>query len=141
MRSEVSCGAIVWRMKGDNFEFLVLRRADNKIWEMPKGHIGVDEAEEDAAKRELKEELGFVDVIFESGFREVFEYESSRGVNRRFILFLAPCQKIKLSREHDRFEWISTGELSKYFEYGDVIRIYKSAEGFLKNKNLFASSL
>lgn len=141
MQTETSCGAVVWRKKGDKFEFLVLRRSDNKIWEMPKGHLNADESEEDAAKRELEEELGFVDVVFESGFREIFEYKSSRGVNRKFILFLAPCQKIKLSKEHDKFEWISTDELSKYFEYDDIMRIYKSAEEFLKNKNLFSSCL
>jgi 8-oxo-dGTP pyrophosphatase MutT (NUDIX family) len=99
-----------------------------------------NESEEDASKRELEEELGFVDVIFESGFREVLEYVSSRGVIRKFVLFLSPEQKIKLSRELDKYEWVTTKDLKNFFDYDDIIRIYKSAEKFLKNKILLSSS-
>jgi len=140
MQTEISCGAIIWRRKGDNFEFLVVRRSDNSIWETPKGHMNKNESEEDAAKRELEEELGFVNVIFESDFREVLEYVSSRGVIRKFVLFLSHEQKIKLSDEHDKFEWVATKDLKNFFDYDDIIRIYESAETFLKNKKLFSSS-
>jgi bis(5'-nucleosidyl)-tetraphosphatase len=140
MQTEISCGAIIWRRKGDNFEFLVVRRSDNSIWETPKGHMNKNESEEDASKRELEEELGFVDMIFESGFREVLEYVSSRGVKRQFVLFLCHSQKIKLSKEHDKYEWVTTENLKIFFDYDDIIRIYKSAEKFLKNKKLLSLS-
>jgi len=140
MQIETSCGAIVWRKNANVFEFLILRRRDNSVWETPKGHVKLGESESDTAKRELNEELGFENVVLEDGFREIFEYVSSRGVKRRFILFLTPHQKLNLSKEHDKFEWVSTGELSKYYEHEDIINIYKSAEKFLKKKKLLFPS-
>lgn len=53
MDKETSIGAIVFRKDSDRFQFLILKRKDNSIWEFPKGHIEKGENELNTLKREM----------------------------------------------------------------------------------------
>lgn len=132
MKEDISYGAIVWRNGYEGPEFLVLRRSDNHIWEPPKGHGHEGETEEVAAKRELREELGITDCVFEKGFREVWQYVSSKKIKRKFIFFLTHAETIRLSDEHDDFVWSTVKNLSEYYNFEDIIRVYREAEKFIK---------
>lgn len=60
--TEVSAGAALLRGSASDTEFLVIKvRASG--YELPKGHLELDETPEKAAARELKEETGLVSTL------------------------------------------------------------------------------
>jgi len=128
MPVEESCGAIVWKFEKGVPRFLVLRRADEEnVWEPPKGHRNPDESEREAAVRELREEVGIDNAVFDPAFRTVLEYTNSKGVTLRYVFFLVRANSVKLSAEHNDAKWISLEELPIYFKYDDIRSVYRKA--------------
>ena len=111
---------------GDNGEKMILiiqRAADDHWplhWEFPRGKCDkpIGEAPNKCAVREIKEETG-LDVEVKS-FIDKFEYLADRGTRRticyNFLCHMKdPDQKIKLSKEHDSYKWITqAGEASLF---------------------------
>lgn len=61
MKTEISAGGIVVRLKPGRWEVLLLQDM-NDTWTFPKGKIGIGEDIEDAARREIREEVGLRDI-------------------------------------------------------------------------------
>ncbi len=57
MKFEFSAGGIIYRHKGQEFEFALILDSYDK-WTFPKGHIEKHEKPEVAAQREVGEEIG-----------------------------------------------------------------------------------
>jgi 8-oxo-dGTP pyrophosphatase MutT (NUDIX family) len=55
---EFSAGGAVFKKKGPNYLWLMVRPAGSTRWQLPKGKIDPDETSEKAAAREVKEEGG-----------------------------------------------------------------------------------
>jgi len=107
--------------KGDNNENLVLliQRSKNdhwpNFWEFPRGKCdnagkGGQENLFHCLKREVKEEVG-LDIIPEK-LIDTFDYLADKGT-RKSTCYNYLCkmkdenQKVKLSKEHQNFKWIS----------------------------------
>jgi 8-oxo-dGTP pyrophosphatase MutT (NUDIX family) len=92
-------------------EFLVVRRTDHGYWHTVAGGVEGDEAWEDAAMRELREETGLaVDrVVPIGGFeyvREAWERDPGMRVDVRAFLAEAPAGwEPELDHEHDGYRW------------------------------------
>ena len=78
-----SAGLLIHRHIAGVFEFLLVHpggpfwaRKDEGAWSIPKGLIGNDEDELEAAKREAEEELG---VAIEGDFRPLGSYKQPGG--------------------------------------------------------------
>ncbi len=76
MNKEFSAGAVIFKREGDKILFLVIYSKRNNIWGFPKGHLERGETEEQAALREIKEEVGLENLHFINGFREEVMYET-----------------------------------------------------------------
>jgi 8-oxo-dGTP pyrophosphatase MutT (NUDIX family) len=61
MKTELSAGGIVVRLRSGRWEVLVLQDM-NDAWTFPKGNIGTGEDPETAARREIQEEVGPRDI-------------------------------------------------------------------------------
>jgi len=127
---KVGCAVIV--KEGENGEKLVLliRRAPDDHWplhyDMPRG--GCDYGKQDSetydeptlacVKRECKEECG-LDIEIVRSIDE-FQYLAEKGTvlttQYNFLCKMKdPNQKVKLSKEHDDYEWIqSVGQAELY---------------------------
>ena len=87
MNFEKSCGAIIYRIKDDNLEFLTISHRSDGHWGFPKGHVEKGESEEETAIREIYEETG-LQVNLIDGFRESScVFTKRRGNERGYILF------------------------------------------------------
>ncbi|MBZ0287445.1 MAG: NUDIX domain-containing protein [Anaerolineae bacterium] len=57
-RDEISAGGVVYRRGENGLEVLICKDAGYHKWVLPKGLVGKDEAFEQAALREVREEVG-----------------------------------------------------------------------------------
>ena len=72
MKYEKSCGAIVYK-KESNEIYILLVQMNRGHWSFPKGHMNLDETEEQTSMREIKEETNLKIEIAE-GFRQTVTY-------------------------------------------------------------------
>lgn len=97
-------------------KILLLHRRKANWYELPGGKINDPESAEEAAKRELKEELQcVVKIIKKIGSKDFIEEERTMG----YIWFLAKLKsgqtpKIGEPGKFDHFEYLPIKELSRY---------------------------
>lgn len=61
MKLEFSAGGIIFKKRGDEFQFALVLDSYGK-WTFPKGHLEKQEKPESAAQREVSEEIGINDL-------------------------------------------------------------------------------
>jgi bis(5'-nucleosidyl)-tetraphosphatase len=106
-----SAGAVVVRRDAGGHSFLLLRAYRN--WDFPKGEVGEGEEPLAAARREVSEETGIVDLVFPFGtsFYETPVY--SRDKVARYYLVETATERVRLGvnpelgrPEHHEFRWL-----------------------------------
>lgn len=87
MNREKSCGAVIFREKNTQRDYLILTSTLGHTT-LCKGHVEGEETEHETAVREIREETGLT-VDFVDGFREVITYAPKPGVAKDVVFFLA----------------------------------------------------
>ena len=116
----VSCRCIIT----DNDNILLLQRTKDDLfnagkWEIPGGKIDPGQSAEDSQIREIKEETGLdiepdnSDTYIDSFIITDGRYSGSKYIS---IVGLAKVIKgnVKLSPEHDDFNWVPSQEIPEY---------------------------
>jgi GrpB-like predicted nucleotidyltransferase (UPF0157 family)/8-oxo-dGTP pyrophosphatase MutT (NUDIX family) len=85
-----SAGMIVYRFMNDEPEYLVLFQHRSRTWSFPKGHMNAFETEEQAARREVWEEIG-LDLTPLPNFRTEITYPVD-GITKTVAFFLAELE-------------------------------------------------
>lgn len=141
-----TAGAVVFHLgKTGQIEYLILKH--KSYWNFPKGGVEKGESDVRAARREIKEETGLVDIKFIPGFnvrRNLFyrgaknsrkaEYRG-RVIFRRSILLLAQSasKRVKISEEHFGFAWLDFKEAEKRLAIlGNNHKVLVRADKFLR---------
>lgn len=133
MAIEKSAGAVVfWR--GEQIEYLLLL---SSFWGFPKGHVEEGETEEQAARREIREEAG-LEVALLDGFREIDAYTFRRRearIQKHSIFFLAQAEHrdSRISWEHREMTWLPYAAALKQLHYPRLREILEKANAFLLN--------
>jgi bis(5'-nucleosidyl)-tetraphosphatase len=136
MICEKSCGAVVYRIKEGNVEFLAVRSEAYSHWGFPKGHVEAGETEHETAKREIYEETG-LEVTFREGFRNRIEYSPSDGVWKEVIYFVARAsnQPVLIQQgEIHEYKWAGFEEILKLLTYESSKDTLRDAHRFLLKK-------
>jgi 8-oxo-dGTP pyrophosphatase MutT (NUDIX family) len=112
---KISAGAVVVRRVGAGWRLLVLRAFRN--WDFPKGLVEPGEEPFAAAKREVAEETGLIELAFPFGdrYRETAPYAG--GKTARYYLAETDERDIELPvshelgrPEHDEWRWVTFDE-------------------------------
>ena len=112
---DVAAGIIMKIDENNREQVLLIQRAKDdhwpNVWEFPRGKCDkpVGESLFHCAAREIKEETG-LDVIPKDRI-DTYEYLADHGKRKTIChVFLCkmkdPDQKVKLSKEHQRFQWV-----------------------------------
>jgi bis(5'-nucleosidyl)-tetraphosphatase len=144
MTKERSAGAVIYRVEGDKIYYLLLFYCQ-KHWDFPKGHLENNETDEQAAKREVGEETGLIDIRLIHGFKQEIKYYF-RGKNKEgqkhliskvvaFFLAETKTKEVKISAEHESFEWLEYLEALERVTFKNSKNILARADKFLK-KNI-----
>ncbi len=131
MVTEKSAGAVIFH-RGEEIEYLLLL---SKFWGFAKGHVEHGESEQDAARREIREEAG-LEVKLIEGFRTVDEYwyqHKGQRVKKQAIFFLGEAQNrdTKISWEHEEMAWLPFDEALERLKYKSLKDVLERAYEFL----------
>ena len=83
MKEEKSCGAIVVK----DGQVLIIKQ-NRGFYGFPKGHMEVNETEQETAIREVKEETN-IDIVINSKYRYETNYIVDNYIHKTVVLFLA----------------------------------------------------
>lgn len=110
----------VARRAGAGLEVLLLRRAAGErspgTWETVHGSIEEGESPVDAARRELSEETGLLPSALYNLSRVESFYLHRAGIVALIPVFVAmvePGAAVRLSSEHDGFEWLAPADAAR----------------------------
>jgi len=145
MKTEKSCGAIVFRREDGKIKYLTIRHIKRKghpwrppeggHWDFPKGHVEGKETEKETAEREIFEESG-LKVKFIDGFRETIQYISAKKMLKTVVFFLAEAESGEVTLgedEHDAYEWLEYEDMLKKLTYDKPKMVLKKAHEFLES--------
>ncbi len=148
MPVERSAGIIFFRNTSEGRKYLVLRASRSEaevaqgkfvreFWDFPKGRLEEGEKGIEAAKREAEEEAGIKNIKIIPDFKETVRYFTWRGgkaIPKFVAMFLAESKtdKVKLSWEHDKYEWLPPKEAVERITLKEMKKVLETAENFLK---------
>lgn len=141
-----SAGIIIFRSTAQGRKYLVVHSSGTgegasrpDFWDFPKGLLEKGEKGVDAAVREAKEEVGIEVFSFVDGFKETvyyFTHWEGKRVPKFTAMFLAEVKddKVKLSWEHDKYEWLYFQEARERISRSQMKKALEAAERFLEEK-------
>jgi len=112
IETRLSSGVVVARNTGDGWMTLLLRAFHH--WDFPKGIVEPDEEPLQAALREVEEETGVDDLVFEWGDRFFETGPYSRGKVARYYIASTRKENVEMGispetgePEHHEWRWVS----------------------------------
>ena len=135
MKYEVSSGAVVFTRKDNEIYFVIVKSLEG-FYGFPKGHIEGNEAEEEAALREIHEEIGIRPQII-TGFRTSDEHSipNKKDVIKRIIYFLAEYYNQQICYQEEELEGaylMTYEEAMGAFQFESSKRILNEAKEFIE---------
>ena len=135
---EKSAGVILIREHG-NQRFVLFLKHENEYMDFPKGHVERGESDEDAARREVKEETGITDLQTVPGFKEKIEYFYRREgqlIAKEVVYVLARTRSelVTISSEHVGFEWMRVEDALQRASFKNQKDLLEKALKFLSQK-------
>ena len=134
MKREKSCGALVVRKNGENFDLVLLRHRFGGHWSFPKGHVEAGESERQTALREVREETGLAIRLLD-GFRESVEYFPKPGVKKQVVYFLGEAlgELTAFFRELGEQSGLSRDMLAPLFKITGIALVVKAGSGLCRD--------
>ena len=136
MKTEKSCGAVVFTRENGEIRYVIIREREG-FYSFPKGHIEDGETEEQTALREIREETG-LDVEVIDGFRTEDSHplvrEGKPNVIKLIVYFLAEYAGQKLTAQPEEISDISLmsyDQAMESFQYVSSRRILTEAKEFI----------
>lgn len=138
MIEEISAGAVIFFEDNSDRKYLALHYPAGH-WDFPKGGVEKGESEEEAARREIKEETGITIQSFIPDFKKKIDYHYRRadGLSHKQVIFFlaeAKTDKIKLSFEHSGYDWLSFQQALKRLSFENARNILREANDFLSKR-------
>ena len=125
MIMEHSAGAVIYRRRANGeLEYLIVQSIVNHNWGFPKGHLENNETPQEAAKREVAEEVG-LKPEFDFNFVQKTQYALTKNKSKTVTFFLAKYvagQEVTTQKEEILADkWVSLKEAKEYLtEHGKM---------------------
>ncbi|MBP2057740.1 8-oxo-dGTP pyrophosphatase MutT (NUDIX family) [Lactobacillus colini] len=128
MIHEYSAGGLIYRLKDNEVQLLIVQSNINGSWGFPKGHLEQGETNRQAARREVLEEVGLV-PDFDFSFEKSITYTITRNREKTVKLFIAkstPGQSVRLQdNEIKSAKWLSYKDAEQFLRYPELIKIFE----------------
>ncbi len=129
---------MLYRDEGGRRLFLLLDYG--RYWDYAKGHVEEGEDDLRAARRELEEETGILQVDLVDGFAKPITYffhHPDRGLVRKTVVFFlgsTRTAKVRISHEHTGYAWVEADEAMRRLRYPTARKVLAAAISFLGNR-------
>lgn len=138
MIMEHSAGAVVYRKRADRqLEYLIVQSVVNYNWGFPKGHLEGSEDAQEAARREVHEEVG-LQPKFDLNFVRKTQYALTDTRSKTVTFFLAeyvPGQEVVTQKEEIKdSRWVTLDEARKYLTEHGKMQVLKAAQEYIQKK-------
>jgi predicted ribosome quality control (RQC) complex YloA/Tae2 family protein len=135
---------VVYRWEDNKTKYLLLKRKLHwKGWEFPKGGVENNEGEEEAVRREIKEETGLeIKKIKKFDFHGEYKYKKKypdRGefIGQKYSLYAVEVNNEKVQmdeHEHSNYEWLNFEDAMKRLTWKNQKDSLKIVNSSLNNK-------
>lgn len=129
-----AAGAVVYRMRGEKPEILLVHRPRYRDWSLPKGKLDRRESFKACAERELLEEAGVAGVVEEA--LGTVGYVTPAGNNKavRYWLIRATKESFKPNSEVDKIRWLSPKKAAEKASYGRDVALLQAGTLMAKQR-------
>ncbi|WP_251545632.1 bis(5'-nucleosyl)-tetraphosphatase [Limosilactobacillus caecicola] len=138
MAIEVTAGAVVYRIKNNELQYLLLESTNQgNFWGFPKGHVEGEESLAETAHREIKEETS-LDLPIDTSFNVYTEYDLPNGNHKQMTLYTA-----QLPDTHDlhlqaaeikNAGWFNYDQARQRLTYNNLKELLDKAHAHLVNQ-------
>lgn len=133
---EHSAGAVIYRERRDGeLEYLIVQSVVNYNWGFPKGHLENNETAEEAAKREVFEEVG-LKPNFDFAFKAQTEYQLTADKAKTVVYFVASYvagHEVKTQKEEIlASKWVSLAEAKQYLTVHGKMAVLTKAQNYIE---------
>ena len=135
MKKEKSCGAIVFYLKEDKEQILLIKHSNSGHWSFPKGHVEEGETEVETAVREIMEETG-VNADIDTRFRTVVTYSPKKDVIKDVVYFFATTDNYDTRNQEEEVSevrWVDIDKALGSVSYKNDKELVKKAISFYRN--------
>ena len=134
-------GILIYKAEGKKLSFLFLKRREGWL-DITKGHIQNGENRIRAALREAKEESGLdvsgsIDPHFSYALYYSIKSNKGKGVGKELRVFIAEVNdgaKVKVSKEHAGYVWLSFDAAMKRINKGWQLKLLPYAYEYIQRK-------
>ncbi len=129
-----AAGAVVYRLRGDKPEVLLVHRQRYGDWSLPKGKLDRRESFKACAEREVLEETGVAGVVEEA--LGTVGYVTPAGNNKavRYWLLRATEESFKPNSEVDKIRWLSPKKAARKASYGRDVALIRAGALMAKQR-------
>ena len=135
MIHEHSAGSIIFRRNENKIQYLIVESVLHHTWGFPKGHLENNEDAEEAAKREVFEEVG-LKPEFDFNFKEKVKYQLTENKEKTVVYFIAKYlagQEVKTQKEEIlASKWVSLVEAQKYLTEHGKMDVLTKAQNYIE---------
>lgn len=130
---ETSCGVVLV-----NYGAVLLLQYPQGHWDLPKGHVEVDDSDRVATmRRELAEETGISDVTVLNGFEERSEYgfrHKGKRKTKEVYWYVAETEtmEVNLSHEHRGYLWLDWDQALETITHDETRSVVRLAQRFVE---------
>jgi len=135
MKSEKSCGAVLYFRSEDGILFLI-EKMNKGHYALVKGHVERQETELETALREIKEETN-LDAKIDTSFRLETEYAPAIGVMKKVVYFIGELisqKAIPQAEEVKEILFLPFDQAYSILTYQNDKAILKSAIEYINRK-------
>ena len=132
---ETSAGAIVYTLIDKKPHYLLIKDFHDNFG-FPKGHLEENETIEQAAIREIKEEMG-IDIKLDTDFKEELNYVMPNGKNKTSIYFIGFYEDqtpVKQPEEVKEILLLPYEESLKTITFDNMKEALVKADAYLRKK-------
>ncbi len=131
---EKAAGAVVYRQKDKEREYLLVQTLKNHDWRFPKGDLEGEESPEEAAEREVFEKVG-LQPKFDFSFHQTETYLIGEDRWKQEIIYPAEYigpQEIKLDETKvKQYIWVTYEKGENLLQYPEVKNILREINNYL----------
>ena len=126
-----AAGGVVWQRSGDGVEIAVVHRPRYDDWSLPKGKLDRGETFEEAAAREIEEEIGAVCTFGEELPPTTYRDNKKRLKLVRYWLMEVVRVDFEPNDEVDELRWVSPEAAIEILSYERDRALVDHAAGML----------